>query len=68
MFQTPGVLVYLPIWVVQPITIVCPEVRPAKFVEEQKRMDTFQKLDTPCFDGDIIAYAHNLLDMCHEML
>lgn len=38
------------------------------FVEEQKMMDPFQKLDLSCFDGDHITDAWDFLEKCHEIL
>lgn len=52
MLQTPGVVVVPPVGMVQPVATVKPEIRPAMTIEDQKRMDWFQNLEPPCFNGD----------------
>lgn len=37
-------------------------------VDEQKRIDQFQKLDPPQFDSDPTANVQDFLDRCHEIL
>lgn len=53
---------------VQQIIAVQPEIMPILTVEEQKRLDRFERLHPPHFSGEITKDAQGFLDQCHQIL
>lgn len=58
----------LPVGGEKPIMVARIVVEPTKTDEEKKRLERFQNLHSPYFNGDASEDAQDFLDRCHHML